>query len=352
MINLFSSSSILGVDIGTSSIKIVEIANNSPKPRLKNYAVLDTYEHLERPNSAIQNNSLKIVEKDTAELLKKVVKEAGFGAKEAIASIPSFSVFTALLEMPKMSEIDINKTMSFQARQYIPLPISEVEIEWLKVGEREEETGVVQQVFLISIPKEIIRRYQNIFSLAGLKLGALELDSLSLIRSLINDSVPQLVVDIGALSTNILVSDNGFLKANVFSDFGGANLTKSIANGLGISFKRAEDLKKQKGLMASGGDYELSTLPQVFLDAIIKEMAKAKENYEKSYGRKIERIVLAGGGAKLIGIAEYFGGQMGLPAIIGNSLSAVAYQPEIELLVKDLGPELATAIGLGIKNFI
>lgn len=352
MIRFFPSSSILGVDIGTSSIKIVEIANDSPKPRLKNYAILDTYEHLSRPNSAIQTNSLKIAEKDTAELLKKLIKEAGFSAKEAVASIPSFSVFTTLLEIPKMSDMDINKTMSFQARQHIPLPVSEVEIEWLKVGEREEETGFVQQIFIISVPKEIIKRYQNIFALAGLKLGALELESLSLIRALINDSASQLVVDIGALSTNILISDNGFLKANVFSDFGGAALTRSIVNGLGISFNRAEELKKQKGLTASGGDYELSTLPQIFLDAIIKETVKAKENHEKNGGRKIERIVLAGGGAKLAGIAEYFGEQMGLPAAVGNSLSAVAYQPEIELLVKDLGPELAVAIGLGIKNFV
>ncbi|MEK7658178.1 MAG: type IV pilus assembly protein PilM [Patescibacteria group bacterium] len=352
MTRFFPSSSILGVDIGTSSIKIAEIEKDSPKPRLKNYGVLDTYEHLSRPNSAIQTNSLKIAEKDTAELLKKLIKEAGFGAKEAVASIPSFSVFTTLLEIPKMSDIDINKTMSFQVRQHIPLPVSEVEIEWLKVGEREEETGAVQQIFIISIPKEIIKRYQNIFALAGLNLEALELESLSLIRALINNSASQLVVDIGALSTNILISDNGFLKANVFSDFGGAALTRSIANGLGISFKRAEELKKQKGLTASGGDYELSTLPQVFLDAIIKETAKAKENHEKNGGRKIERIILAGGGAKLAGIAEYFGGQMGLPASIGNSLSAVAYRPEIELLVKDLGPELAVAIGLGIKNFI
>ncbi len=352
MLNFFSSGSILGVDIGTSSIKIAEIANDSPKPRLKNYAILDSYEHLERPNSAIQTNSLKIAEKDTAELLKKLVKEAGFGAKEAIVSIPSFSVFTTLLEIPKMSEIDINKTMSFQARQYIPLPVSEVEIEWLKVGEREEETGVIQQIFLISVPKEIIGKYQNIFVLAGLKLKALELESLSLVRTLINDSVPQIIVDIGAFSSNILISDNGFLKANVPSDFGGAALTKSIANGLGISFKRAEELKKQKGLAASGGDYELSTLPQVFLDVIIKETTKAKENYEKNCGRKIEKIILTGGGAKLIGIAEYFSEQTGLPAAAGNSLSTVTYRPEIELLVKDLGPELAVAVGLGIKNFV
>ncbi len=352
MLNFFSSGSILGVDIGTSSIKIVEITNDSPKPRLKNYAILDSYEHLERPNSAIQTNSLKIAEKDTAELLKKLIEEAGFGVREAIASIPSFSVFTTLLEIPKMSEIDINKTMSFQARQHIPLPVSEVEIEWLKVGEREEGNGIVQQIFLISVPKEIIGKYQNIFALAGLNLRALELESLSIVRALINDPAPQMVVDIGAFSSNILISDNGFLKANIFSDFGGAALTKSIANGLGISFKRAEELKKQKGLAASGGDYELSTLPQVFLDVIIKEATKAKENYEKNCGRKIEKIILAGGGAKLIGVAEYFGEQTGLPAVAGNSLSAVAYRPEIELLVKDLGPKLAVSIGLGIKNFV
>lgn len=349
MFRFFNLGSILGVDIGTTSIKIAEIAGGS-KPRLKNYGILSSREYLGRSNAAIQASNLKISEKETAELLKKLTDKAGFDSKEAVASIPSFSVFTTTLSVPKMSDLDTNKAMSFQAAQHIPLPVSEVEIEWLKVGEREEDGGETQDIFLICVPKEIIEKYRKIFSLAGLKLKALELESLSLARAFADESGARLIVDIGAFSTNILVSDAGFIKSNIYTDFAGVSMTRGIANGLGISLERAEDLKRQKGLKGAAGDYELSTLPQVYLDVIIKETAKMKDGFEKSGGRKIERLILTGAGAKLSGMEEYFSSQLGIGAEIGNSLSRLKCPAELDLLSKDLGPELAVAVGLGIKN--
>ena len=350
MFNIFSSNSILGVDIGTASIKIVEISKFSSKPKLKNYGVLKGYGYLERPNSAIQTNALKIAEKETAELLKALISKTGFKAKEAVAAIPSFSCFTAFLEMPQMSDIDMEKTMPFQISQNIPVPISEAAIEWLKLGERETEEGIKQQILIILIPKEMIEKYKTIFKLAGLKLLSVESESLSLVRALINgDPTPTLIIDIGAHSTNIAISDEKSLRANRFADFAGASLTQAIAHGLNINVRRAEELKTRKGLKAVGGEYELSTLPQPFLDAIINEAAKAKNEYEKKFSRRIERVILAGGGANLIGINEYVEKQINLPIITANAFLQVSYPKELELLIKELGPEFSVAIGAGIK---
>ena len=351
MFNFFGLNSILGVDIGTASIKIAEISKSSPKPKLKNYGVLKGYSHLERPNSAIQSNALKIAEKETAELLKAIINKAGFKAKEAVAAIPSFSCFTAFLEVPQMSDVDMAKTMPFQINQNIPVPVSEAAIEWLKLGERQTEEGIKQQILIILIPKEIIGKYKTIFKLAGLKLLSVESESLSLVRALIDgDPTSTLIIDIGSHSTNIAISDEGVLRANRFTDFAGASLTQAIAGGLNINVRRAEELKIRKGLKAVGGEYELSTLPQPFLDVIINEAAKAKEEYEKKFSRRIERIILAGGGANLIGINEYVEKQINLPIITANAFLKVSYPKELELLVKELGPEFSVAIGLGIKN--
>lgn len=342
---------VLGVDIGTAAIKIVEIKKTSTLPKLINYGILKSNTHLDRPNSAIQSSALKIVEKETADLLKILLKEAKFQSREAIASIPVFSAFVTLLEMPQMPEADVAKAMAFQIKQHIPLPISEVAIDWLKVGDRETDEGLKQQILLISIPNEIIKRYQNIFKLAGLKLKALEIESLGLARALVgSDPTPTLLVDIGALSTNIAVIDQGFVKLNVFSDIGGASLTSAIANGLGINVKRAEELKKQKGLKAGPAEYELSTLPLPYLDAIIGEAIRAKNKFEREQNKKIEKIFLAGGGANLTGIEEYFTKQMGMSVSIGNALSGLSHSPETEILAKQLGSELAIAAGLAIKE--
>lgn len=344
--------SVLGVDIGTTSIKAVEIAKDSPKPRLKNYGILQTYNHLDRFNSAIQTNALKISENETAELLRKLVKKAKFGSRSVIASIPAFSAFVTLIEMPMMAEVEISKTMAFQVKQHIPLPISDVAIEWIKIGEREEGENLKQQILFISIPKETISKYQNIFKMAGLNLLALEVESISLARALIVELKPIIIADIGAYSSNIVVTENYFLKSNITTDFAGASLTQAIANGLNISPKRAEELKKLKGLKATGGEYELSTLPQPYLDVIIKEIIRTRNDYEKNYSKKIEKILVAGGGANLIGIEEYFEKQLKIPVDVGNSFAKVSYPSEINLLTKELGVELAVAVGLGIKNFV
>ena len=351
---LLGKKSYLGVDIGTTSIKMVEISKGRIQPKLQNYGILESYGHLERLNDAIQTSSLKLAERQTAELLKLLLKKIKIKTFDAIASIPAFSTFITILEIPEMSEIDAAKAVPFQIRQHIPLPTSEVAIEWLKVGKKEDEKGFSkQEILVISVPNEQIRRYQNVFKLAGLKLKALEVETLGLIRALIaNDPTPTLIVDIGARSTNIAVAEGGFLKHNYQTDFAGGSLTQAIASGLNINIRRAEELKKQRGLLAAGGEYELSTLTLPFLDAIINEAKRAGANYEKSQGVKVERVILTGGGANLLGIEKYFEEQINLPTVIGNPFSKVKYPPRIEPIVKELGPSFSVAIGLGIKEFV
>jgi len=234
------------------------------------------------------------------------------------------------------------------------VPITEVTIDWFKSGERQDSEGFVkQQVLLIAIPNEIISKYKNIFKMAGLNLHALEMESISLIRALSDEDVsPTLIVDIGSRSTNIAIAENGALRYNYQTDFSGVSLTQAISSGLGINIKRAEELKKQKGLLGQGGEYELSTLTLPFLDAIINEARRALNGYEKIHDLKISRIILSGGGAKLLGIKEYFGKEMNLPVKIGNPFSKVEYPAAVEPIIKELGPMFSVAIGLGIRKFV
>ena len=351
---IFGTRSYLGIDIGTTSIKAVEIIKSSTKPKLHTYGFLESYGHLERLNNAIQTSSLKIMDEEAAKFLEILLKQLKYKTKDVIASIPAFSAFMTLLEIPEMPDSEIVKTMRYQIRQYIPLPVSEVTIDWLVVGKKTDEKGIVQQqILLISVPNEQIHKYQNIFKLAGLNLRALEIESLALVRSLVNDDpTPTLLVDIGARSTNIIVADKGSLRLNSQTDFAGGSLSQAIASGLNINIRRAEELKKQKGIIGVGGEYELSTLTIPFLDAIISEAGRVKDNYEKNSDSRIERIILAGGGANLLGIAQYFERQTGLTTVIGNAFSRISYPPEIEPFIKELGPLFAVSIGLGIREFV
>lgn len=323
----------------------------SGRTELRNYGLLETYGYLERFNNALQTSSLKALETEVAAYLKLLLNHSKVRTKEVIASLPAFAAFTTLIEMPAMSPQETAQAITFQARQYIPLPIAAVQIDWTKVGERTDENGVLrQQIFLISVPNEQIERYNKIFKSAGLKLIALEVEGVSLSRVLSrNKKSPVLIIDIGARSTSFSIAKDGFLKLAAQTDFAGGSLTQTIASGLNIAPRRAEDLKQQKGLLGSGGEYELSTLILPYLDVIISEAKRVKDNFEKKYNESVGSIILAGGGANLLGIEKYFSQQFGLPVTKAAPFENIIYPPQIAPVIKEIGPAFAVALGLGIK---
>ncbi len=350
------SSSYLGVDIGTTSIKVVEVRQGKQLPEIVNYGLLESSGYLARANQVLQTSTLKIFEKEAVELLKIIVAQMKPQGTQAIASIPTFSAFMTVLDFPQMSAGDLPKAVAFQARQYVPLPLFEVAIDWIKVGEFTDEKGFLhQRILLISVPQEQIKKYQRMFKLAGLDLKALEIESLSVARIFGGtDPTPTVVVDIGSRSTNIVFMEKGQLKFSSQSDFAGASLTQALAASLGISPLRAEELKKERGISGTGPNYELSTIMLPFLDAIVNEVKKAQYKYVSQFPEtpKIERVILAGGGANLLGIEKYFERDMGILTVKGAPFGRFEYQPAIEPFVQELNPTMSVALGLALREFV
>jgi len=344
----------LGVDIGTTSVKIVELMETGGHPALRNYGILESYGHLERLNNAIQTSNLKMLDTETAELLRVLLKNLKTKTKNAIASLPPFLSFTALLDIPVMPPAEMARAMQYQARQFVPLPITEVTIDWMTVGEREDEKGAkFQQVFLVSVPNEHIRKYQKIFTLAGLNLKALEVEGVSLARLLTTgDPTESLIVDIGSRSTSISVAAGGSLKYSVQTDIAGGSLTQTISGGLGINIQRAEELKKRLGILGRGGEYELSSLMLPYLDVILGEVKRVKETYEKTYKNVIERVIITGGGANLLGIEKYMEQQFNLPIVKAAPFKKIEYPSHLEPIIEEVGTTFSVALGLGIRQFI
>ncbi len=352
--NFFGSRSVLGVDIGTTSIKIAELSRKEERSRLVNYGILDTKEYLNYPNRIIQSSSLKISEEDTTRILKILLKEMGTRSKIAIGSIPAFAVFTTVLEMPVLSADETSKAVNFQAPQYIPLPISEVAVDWIKIGEFDSDQHQrYQRIFLIGIPQEIVQKYKAIFKNAGLKLIALEIDGLAIVRLLSSqDDKTTLFIDLGAEMSDIFLAGNGNIFYSGQTDYGSVYLTQAIARSLGVSVMRAEELKKRRGLLSGGAESELSTLTQPFLDVIIQEVNHAKIAYEHRYGKKVDQVMLLGGGANLLGIQEYFANQINVPAARPNLSSRIDCNPKLEPILRQLNNELPIAVGLAERYFL
>lgn len=349
--SLFTRTPPLGVDIGTTAIKVADVGRGREGLTLQNYGILETMGYLERANSALQSSTMKLSENEVAGELALLLERMGVRPRDAIFSVPSFAAFTTLIEIPASSERELASIMQFQAKQYVPLPLTEVTLDWQKVGEIGEGNGAKSQVLLVAILNEQISRYRGICARARLTLRGVEVEGMALARALGGEAkAPVLVIDVGARSTMFLVVVGGSPRFMGQTDFSGGSLTQSLANGLNIGMRRAEQVKRQRGLMGAGGERELSTLMEVILDVIIREAARVKAKYEEAYGGQIAGAVLSGGGANLPGILAYMGSAIELPVRMADPFARVALPATLAAQRESLGAHLAVAIGLALKG--
>jgi len=355
MFSFLKGRSCLGVDIGTTSIKMVEVSAGKKAPRVVNYGILESSGYLSRANQALQTSGLKIFEEDAVALLKALVKQVGPSTRDAVASLPQFDAFMTLVDFPAMEAKDIQKALIYQAKQYIPMPLSEVALDWMKIADYQDEKGFAhQKILLISVPQEQIKKYQRMFQAAGLRLRALEIESLSIARIFAGDPTPTTIVDIGSRSTNIIFMEKGALAWSAQSDIAAASLTAALATSLGINPLRAEELKKERGILGTGPNYELSTIMMPFLDAIVNEVKKSAYRYSQQFplATAAESIVLAGGGANLSCIERYFEKEFGVAVVKASPFSRFECPDAIMPFIPELGAPMTVALGLGMKQSV
>lgn len=348
--NLFKSPGdmMLGIDIGTASIKAVELAREKGGGiKLTNYGTLEKGERNAR-DSTLQENSLKMFEADIARHLQTLLSSMGTKTRRAVLSIPTSSIFSTILDIPPMPEKEIAQALQFKARQYIPLPISSVSLDFVRVGDR--------KVLLLAIPKDIIQKYKAVCAACGLELVALEAEGMSAARALTagdgENGAPALVIDVGGRSTGIFIAERGTLYMQGQTDFAGSALTQGIAVGLGIAKRRAEDFKRERGMMnmGFGAEQELSTLLVPLVDAILNEVKRLRERYSTAYGKEAKRAIFQGGGANMPGFVEYAKRRLACEGEKAFPWKGILHETQAEAVLVPLGPILAVAAGAALRG--
>lgn len=329
--------SLLGVDIGTSDIKIAQVTYNGDKPYLDTYGIVNlSYQLGSDNNSAVVSKA--------AEVLKQLAEHAGVTTKRCVISLPNSAVFTSIIEMPALSDKELEQALKFEAKKYVPLPISEVILSWSVVGESADKK--TRSILLTAVPRHLRESYISLFELAGLQLEVIEIEALALIRALVFDtSSNHVIIDIGAKATGVNFIKNGFLQLSRSINIGGDTITERIAGVLNISHARAEQFKKDFGVAGAG-----------FIPEAIKPVLETIRNETKQLltiyqarGVSVDKVVLVGGGAALPGLAEFFSG-LGVPAEPGDPLARLSYPPGVEAVLKRYALHLSVAIGLGLNR--
>ncbi|PIR73896.1 MAG: hypothetical protein COU40_00140 [Candidatus Moranbacteria bacterium CG10_big_fil_rev_8_21_14_0_10_35_21] len=358
----FGKNKFLGVDVGASSIKIVELEIRNGKPFLANYAWADFgAKGLNRGvNSLISSDVLP-------EYIKKIYKEGKFKSKNAYISIPSTGGLIVLVEFPEMSDEDLAQAIKFEAHKYVPASLDDVALSWdvinkktkerkifntaspKTVNGKEKEESSKMQVLLIAAPKNKIANYEKMAKKSALSLKTIEIESFSLVRSLVgNDQRNLAVMDIGSKVCNIILVEKGIIKASRSIEAGGKELTEAIAHSMNIDEARAEKIKISGKKLLNNPESPIS-FP--ILDRIVSEARRVFSSYYKEQNEiKIDQIILTGGSSGLIGLIEYFFHNLNIPVSLGNPMGRVEYNKSVEDKLNQMKNRFSVAIGLALSG--
>lgn len=349
-ISLLVPKRFLGVDIGTSFVKMAEISKFGNRKRLDNYGSLSSAILYEKPFRTFEKSTLLLSSNDIAKAIRAIMEEAKIKTKQAIFSIPDFSTFFTNFELPLMNKDELDQAVRYEARQYIPMPLSEVTLDWQKIENKFQDPKKTKlKILLVAVPNEVINQYREIAKLSNLELFALEAEVFGLIRSLIGEDTkePVALIDIGSRSTTCTIVEKKILKTSHSFDMSGNDFTKVISKGLGLKYLEAEDRKKQEGLLPNRETRQL-LLP--LIDVILAEVEKIFNNFYEAEKKEINKIIIAGGMALLPGLKEYFQERFKTEVEIADPFSSIFYPPILEKKLKEMGPSFSIAVGAALRG--
>ena len=360
MFNLFGEKGKLGIDIGTASIKVVELQKKGQRFELTNYGLFELKSGAADSQTTGGRGILKLPDEEIIWGIKELIKKSGVKSTDVVASIPSFSTFSTIIEMPYLSEQDLAKALPFEAKKYIPIPLDEVVLDWsiIDVSNPSPSPGqsspgtrqTTVDVFVAAVPREETTRYQRIMKGAGLNLRALELENTALIRALLgNDLSPTTIVNIGGRSTSIVIINKGYERIGHNYEVGGFEITKSISRSLNVSLDKAEELKRKMGLKPSDENIVNEAMISL-IDMMVFETKKTISNYESSKNTKISKILLVGGLSNMPHFMEYFKKKLNLEVYSANAFARVIYPQQLGPVIQELANAFAIAAGLAMRE--
>jgi type IV pilus assembly protein PilM len=341
-----SKHSRLGVDIGASSIKIVELEKKGQGFELK------TFGSLPLKQSIIRGAGSEL-EQSIAKVITDLATQVNVGTKNAVSSLPGFAVFTSIIDLPDLSEKDRAFAIQTEAAKYVPAPLEEVVLEWKELEDIDYGGGRIgKRILLIAAPRDYVDKFSHIFSGTSFNLEALEIGAFALSRSLAGNTPANVViVDMGATTTDVSIVSAGSLFVNRTIDRGGSDLTNIIARSMKIDVVRAEDFKKDLNLTKVDNNTRavLDALRPI-IDSIIFEVQRVVNTFTGQYSRQVEKMILTGGVSLMNGLPDYAQAIMGMPVEVGNPWLRVSYPSGYEKILNDIAPSFATAVGLAMRE--
>lgn len=369
---LRGSQNYLGVDIGGASLKLVELKNEKGRPKLV------TYGYIERPTQLLKVDNPE-AKRRIVDAMKHVIEKAKVGTDQVVAALPSYTVFSSIITLPEMKDKELDAAVRWEAKKIVPMPLEKMILSPEVLDNYEDHGNIPSQnssgsgmnpadnvaqvrtkpkkykkILLTAAPADLVNHYIDIFKMAGLNLVKLETEAFALERALVgHDRAPILLVDLGATTTNITVVVSSVPVINRSIDLGGQTITKTIASSLNVDADRAEQFKRDFGLIPSAASgNQIPKRIEFMVSSVVNEIHYVLNLYHNQSTARIEKIVLTGGSAWLPNLPQYLSQVLNTKVIIGDPWARVMYPVELKPALAEIGPRLAVAVGLAMREIV
>jgi len=342
--------SVIGVDVGSSSLKVVQLRREGGT------AILETYGELALgPYAGVEvGQATNLPAAKIAETLLDLLREANVTTKDAGISIPFSRSLLTLVELPRRDNPEEQKTViELEARKYIPVPVSEVQLDWFIIPEAIPEGAKPSpkiQVLLVAVHNDELALLEGVVRGTELAASFYEIEIFSTIRSVVDEPVkPVLVLDIGASATKVYVVEHGVVALSHNIPRGGQDVTRTIATSSGISMGSAETMKKEHGFAKDKATYDRRSIELVF-SRIFDEAKRALLQYETTKNKKVACLVLTGGGGVTRELQAYAKSFFSLDVKVADPFGKTQAPAFMRPVLESIGPEFAVAVGLALRK--
>ncbi len=363
--NIFKKAeeSVIGLDIGSSSIKVVQLRKK------KGRAILETYGEIALgPYAGVAVGQVTNLPPDKiAEAIKDLLREANVTSLSAGVAIPFKSSLVTLMELPITDPKQLKEMIPLEARKYIPVPISEVTLDWWVIpkeasgeldfvepedDENNRTTPVPKtQILVVSIHNDALSAYSSIVQQAAINTGFFEIEMFSGTRSLLTgETTPTMVFDMGASSTKIYILERGIVKYTHIINKGSQDITLSISRGLNLTFDRAEHIKRSLGTGVVSDEKNVFDIISLTLDYIFSEANSVILSYQRKFNKPLGKVILVGGGCAMKGVFELARANFQTPVELGNPFAKIETPAFMEDVLKTTGLEFDVAIGVALRK--
>jgi len=347
----------LGIDIGSSSIKVVQLKKKNGKSVLETYGILSLGPYAKTEVGAVTN----LKTEDLVSAMMDLMKEANVTTKDAVISIPSLSSLIFTISLPgKVAEGELSKIIPIEARKYIPVPISEVTLDWFIIPEEAEsfennnnsknKDNSRIEVLIVAIHNETLSQYKDIVKKTELHCDSFEMEVFSNMRaSFSHEIAPVMLIDFGASKTKVSIIESGVVRVFHVVNRGSQDITRNISQSLSVTFEEAERLKRNVGLDA-GKDPRIEKIARLSVDYIFTDINSIVFAYEKKYNKNVSKVFLSGGGSMLKGLLELAKENFKAEVYYSNPFAKTETPAFLAPILEASGPEFSIAVGLALHH--